>query len=65
MKEPREEHYFLINKWDGEVKLGNPELSYQNRNNVYRPEWIDINNIMNLKDLVPEIAVIELLKKLK
>jgi 8-oxo-dGTP pyrophosphatase MutT (NUDIX family) len=41
---PRTEHYFLINKFEGDIKMGAPELFKQNRHNIYRPEWIDLHS---------------------
>lgn len=42
---PRTEHYFLIYDFEGEIKMGAPELFRQSRTNIYRPEWIELDSI--------------------
>lgn len=63
---PRTDRYFLITKFSGDIKMGAPELTHQNRENIFRPEWIEIKNLENVK-LMPEEAkkqLIEALNKL-
>lgn len=52
---PRMDHYYLITEFAGEIKLGDPELSRQSPNNIYRPEWVEIDKLAEL-NLMPEEA---------
>ncbi|MFH0952166.1 MAG: NUDIX domain-containing protein [Patescibacteria group bacterium] len=40
---------FLATKFSGDVKLTGEELNRLSKDNIYRPEWININDIGNLK----------------
>lgn len=48
----REDNYFLVKNFSGELKLGEPELSRQNENNKYIPTWVNLTDIKNI-DLKP------------
>src|SRR5690606_13037704 len=42
---PRKEHYFLITQFEGDLKLGAPELFRLSKDNIYRPDWLDLESI--------------------
>ncbi len=48
----REDNYFLVKNFLGELKLGEPELSRQNENNKYIPIWVNLTDLKNI-DLKP------------
>lgn len=50
----RQEHYFLAATFSGEIKLGFPELGKLSPQNVYRPEWVPLNQLADYP-LLPEI----------
>ena len=41
----RKEYYYLITDFAGEIKMGAPELFRQNQNNIYRPDWINLDEV--------------------
>lgn len=49
----RIEHFFLVDKFSGELKIGGPEEERQSPDNVYRLEWVESEKLRGLK-LVPE-----------
>jgi 8-oxo-dGTP pyrophosphatase MutT (NUDIX family) len=49
----RMEHYYLAEDFNGEIKLGFPELGKLSPQNVYRPEWIPIWQLIDMP-LMPE-----------
>jgi len=49
----RQEHYFLAANFSGEIKLGFPELGKLSPQNVYRPEWVPLNQLADYP-LLPE-----------
>lgn len=49
----RIEHFFLIDKFSGELKIGGPEQDRQSSDNVYRLEWVALEKVSDLK-LLPE-----------
>ena len=49
----RVEHFFLISKFNGELKIGGPEEEIQSPDNVYRLEWVSFEKVHDLK-LLPE-----------
>ena len=49
------EHYFLARDFQGEVKLGGPELTKQSPQNIYRPEWIPMSELKDIPLLPPAI----------
>ena len=51
----RTDHYFLITEFTGEIKLGGPELMHQSRENIYRPEWVAIEQLENIPLMPQEI----------
>jgi ADP-ribose pyrophosphatase YjhB (NUDIX family) len=42
----RVEHYYLASRFSGEIKLGFPELGKLSPQNVYRPEWISLGQLV-------------------
>jgi len=61
---PRMDYYFIIKDFEGEVKIGDPELSSQTQQNIYRPEWIEISKLSEL-NLMPEEAKKRLIEYFK
>ena len=59
----RTEHYFLVDTFNGETKIGGPEETRQSEDNVYRLEWVPLDKVANLK-LLPEIMKSRVLKEL-
>lgn len=53
--QPRTDRYYLITKFSGVLKMGAPELTHQSRENIFRPEWIDISKLGEI-NLMPEEA---------
>lgn len=51
----RQEHYFLAKNFNGEIKLGFPELAKLSPQNVYRPEWVPLANLADIPLLPEEI----------
>lgn len=60
----RTDHYFLITEFSGDIKLGAPELFKLSRNNIFRPEWIPVDELEN-KQLQPTAIIPQLLEHLK
>lgn len=58
-RSPRTDHYFLITEFSGEIKLGAPELFYQNRENIFRPEWVAIENLETIQ--LQPVAIIPMI----
>jgi 8-oxo-dGTP diphosphatase len=64
---PRTDYYFLVTEFTGEIKVSAPEIFRQSRENIYRPEWISIEDLENI-NLQPEDVkkmLVEYLKKNK
>lgn len=53
--EIEKEHYFLVESFNGEIKLGGPEMKRQSENNFYRIEWISLEKVRDL-NLLPKIV---------
>lgn len=45
----RTDHYYLITGFSGEIKLGAPELFYQSQQNIFRPEWVTLEKLQEIK----------------
>ena len=58
----RQEHYFLAGTFSGEIKLGFPELGKLSPQNVYRPEWVPLNQVAKIP-LLPEIIKAKIIKE--
>jgi len=59
--EARKGYYFLAKKVNGNLKLGNPELKKQHKNNLYILKWIPISELKNIL-LYPEEIKIRIIK---
>lgn len=53
----RVDHHFLITEFEGEPKMGGPELERMNERNVYKLEKVDVQDLDSLKILPPEATV--------
>jgi hypothetical protein len=62
--EGRDEYYFLITKYEGEVKLGGPEKERMNEKDQYYLEWHKLSEIGKLKNLYPEEARLRIAEEL-
>jgi len=49
----RTEHFYLIDTFSGELRVGGPEETRQSKDNVYRLEWVPLEKIKKIK-LLPE-----------
>lgn len=58
----RHEHYFLITEFEGEIKIGEQEFSRQSKDRVYRPVWLDSNELeIHMGDFSPR-KIIDLIQ---
>ena len=58
-----QEHYYLVEDFSGEPKLGGEEKDRMNKDNQYYPIWKNLREIKDLNNLYPQEAkekVIEL-----
>lgn len=61
---PRQEYYFLVTGFEGEVKLGGSEAEEMSEDNQYYPTWVELAKLKEMKNLQPDVVrdkVIELL----
>jgi ADP-ribose pyrophosphatase YjhB (NUDIX family) len=58
----REDNYFLVKNFSGDLKLGEPELSRQNENNKYIPTWVNLSDLKDI-DLRPVEVKEKILEK--
>lgn len=58
----RNEHYFLITDFEGEVKLGDPEISRTSRDNIYRPSWVTLDFMEKDQEWKPN-EIFQIIKK--
>lgn len=49
----RTEHYFLVKRVSGELRLGGPERERQSEANFYEPMWVPIDRLCEYR-LLPE-----------
>ncbi len=49
----RWEYHFLITEYEGEPKLGGPELEYSSENQQFIPTWVPIEEMKNLEPFYP------------
>jgi len=49
----RLESYFLAKSFNGELKLGKPEIDRQSKDNVYLLEWVSLKDLREI-NLLPE-----------
>jgi len=43
----RMEHFFMVRRTGGELALGGPEKERQSENNVYKLEWVPLQDLKN------------------
>lgn len=53
---PRQEYYFLVTGFTGEVKLGGSEAEEMSEDNQYYPTWVELDNIKEMKNLQPDVV---------
>lgn len=61
----RHGYYYLIESFNGELRLGGPEALKNSPENWYQPEWIDFQKLAEL-NLLPEpvkIKIMELIER--
>lgn len=58
----REDYYFLVKNFTGDLCLGEPELSRQNENNKYIPIWVNLSDLKDI-DLRPGEIKAKILEK--
>lgn len=58
----RDEYFYLITDFTGEVELGGPEKEKMNENNQFHLKWIPINEMKNMENLYPKEAKEKLIK---
>lgn len=46
----REDYYFLVESVIGKIVLGGPEAERMSAINRYKFEWVELDNVMNLKN---------------
>lgn len=51
----RHESFFVMKNIKGEEKIGEPEISWENENNRYKLEWIELEKISEINLLPQEI----------
>lgn len=61
---PRQEYYYLVTGFTGEVALGGEEAKRMNDQDQYHPTWVPIKNIPTMDNLVPEIAKVRVVEML-
>lgn len=61
----RTEHHFLIERYEGELKLGGPELARSSEKNQYILTWVEIETIKDLPNFYPDAAKEEILRSSK
>ena len=62
----RDEYFYLITDFTGEVQLGGPEKERMHEGNQFHPKWVSISEMKNMPNLYPKEAkgkLIELLSK--
>lgn len=62
---PRQDYYFLVTGFTGEVALGGEEAERMSEDDQYIPTWVPLGAIATMDNLKPETArekVIEILK---
>jgi len=59
----RQEYYYLIKEFSGQLKLGGEEKQRMNENNQYYPVWIKLDRLANLGNLYPQEAKLKMAGK--
>ena len=58
----RLEHFYLVERFSGELKIGGLEENRQSKDNVYRLEWVNLDKVADI-NLLPEDMKAQLLKE--
>ena len=53
---PRQEYYYLVTGFIGEVKLGGGEAEKMNETDQYYPTWVELAKIKSMDNLVPAVV---------
>ncbi len=53
---PRQEYYYLVTGFTGEVKLGGGEAEKMNETDQYYPTWVELAKIKTMDNLVPAVV---------
>ncbi len=59
---PRQEYYYLVTKFTGEVKHGGEEATRMNTADQYYPTWVELDKIKTMDSLVPELVKAKLIQ---
>lgn len=51
---PRQEYYFLVSDYTGQVKLGGEEAASMNEKQQFYPTWVGLDKIKHMETLRPE-----------
>ncbi len=62
---PRQEFYYLVTRFSGEVKLGGEEAERMNEADQYYPTWVPLSQVKQMTNLKPEIAQTKLVEILQ
>ena len=52
----RQEYYYLIQEFSGQLRLGGEEKQRMNDNNQYYPIWVELDKLADLDNLYPKLA---------
>jgi mutator protein MutT len=63
--EPKQEYYYLVTDFSGQVELGGEEKEFMTENNQYLPVWVKLTEIEKLENLYPETAKQKVLSSLQ
>lgn len=61
---PRQEYYYLVTGFIGEIKLGGEEAERMSDADQYYPTWIPLAHIKDMTNLKPEVAQKKLIETL-
>lgn len=61
---PRQEYYYLVTAFTGEVKLGGEEAERMSEADQYHPTWVPLSQIKEMTNLKPEVAQKKLIEAL-
>lgn len=59
---PRQEYYYLVTGFVGDVKLGGSEAKEMSENNEYYPTWVELDKLREMENLKPEVVKEKLLE---
>lgn len=61
---PRQEYFYLVTAFTGEVKLGGEEAERMSGADQYYPTWVPLAHIKDMTNLKPEVAQKKLIEAL-